>query len=70
MTELRTHLGDLFTVDRDYTGAIGEDVDFKVDDLDTELRFSLHPDEADELADALKHHAAEVRQINKENGLA
>lgn len=69
MTNLKTRFGDRFMVDRDYMGAIGEDVQFRIwgeDDVD----ITLSPDEADELAEILKYHAEEVRTINKENDLA
>lgn len=70
MTKLKTSFGRVLEVDRDYMGAIGEDV--RLLDLDDPegVDLTLTPDEADELADALKHHAAEVRQINKENDRA
>lgn len=66
MTEIRTRFGAAFQVDRDYMGAIGEDVELKVRDSGLYLDpITLSPDEADSLADALKHHAAEVREINR-----
>lgn len=73
MTDVNTRHAGRFTVDRDYMGAVGEDVQFRVwasVSVEEDLDMTLSPDEADELADALKHHAAEVRQINKENDRA
>lgn len=71
MTDLTTRFADRITVDRDYAGAVGEDVQLRLwGDFDEDPFVLLSADDADELADALKHHAAEVRQINKENGLA
>lgn len=68
MTNLTTRFGARLTVDRDYAGAIGEDVEVRLDhlDLDAPPQLFLSPDEADEFAAALTYHAAEVRQINKE----
>jgi hypothetical protein len=69
MTDVRTRFGAHFTIDRDYAGAIGEDVQFRMwarGAEEDDVHEILTPDEADALADALKHHAAEVRQINKE----
>jgi Trk K+ transport system NAD-binding subunit len=69
MTDIKTREGAHFTIDRDYMGSIGEDVQFRVwagDPADPDIAESLTPDEADALAAALTHHAAEVRQINKE----
>lgn len=71
MTELKPKFGGRIEVDRDYMGAIGEDVRLIVDDyIDGDSNLTLTPDEADELAEWLKYHAEEVRTINKENGLA
>jgi len=70
MSEIRTRFGATFQVDRDYMGAVGEDVELRVSDSGVYLDpVTLTPDEADALADALKHHAAEVREVNEAAGL-
>jgi hypothetical protein len=70
MTDIKTREGALFTVDRDYMGSIGEDVQFlaraEESNAPADVAESLTPDEARALAAALIHHADEVDQINKE----
>jgi hypothetical protein len=66
MTDLKTRYGSKFRVDRDYAGAIGEDVAVHFDDGAAAASDLLTPDEARALAAALIHHADEVDQINKE----
>jgi hypothetical protein len=69
MTDIKTREGALFTVDRDYMGSIGEDVQFLAraeEPSAPAIAESLTPDEARALAAALIHHADEVDQINKE----
>jgi hypothetical protein len=69
MTDIKTREGALFTVDRDYMGSIGEDVQFlaRAEEPNAPaIAESLTPDEARALAAALTHHADEVDQINKE----
>lgn len=73
MSDFTTRFGGRFTIDRDYAGAIGEDVQFRLwaRGADEDDVFELlTPDEADELAEWLHYHAEEVRTINKENDLA
>lgn len=70
MTAVQTRDG-VVEVDRDFLPVPVEDVALRLpEELVEGITLTLSADEADELADALKHHAAEVRQINKENGLA
>lgn len=59
--------GGAITVDRDYLPAPVEDVAVTIPDslVDGGLTLTFDPDQADAFADALKHHAAEVREINR-----
>lgn len=54
-------------VDRDYLPYTHEDVAVRIPEelVDGGLDLTFDADQADAFADALKHHAAEVREINR-----